>query len=78
MVVCSFLAPFRPFFDWEPVVVDPAFRLVPAALFWLEADWLCDDAGLELFAAAAFCLAEDLVPAIVVSAERGSRRNVYC
>lgn len=61
MVVCSFLAPLRPFLDCGLALVDPPLRLVPAAPLLVDFDWSCDDAGLELLAAAAACRAELLV-----------------
>lgn len=73
MVVCSFLDPLRPFLDCGLAVVDPAFRLEPAEPFFSGFSWFCDEAGLELFAAAAACRAEDLVPAIVVYSEGVTR-----
>lgn len=53
MVICSFFALLRPLFDCGLVVFDPAFRFDPTALLFSGVGWFCDDAGLELFAAAA-------------------------
>jgi len=78
MVSCSFLSPFLPRLGFG-LAVGPPLRLLPEAAR-SPAGLLWEELGLELWAAAAACRADERVPAILRMDEvidiPGGKRNM--